>query len=174
MNKHVVGLSISAAVLLSACGTMYRTPCCTAFTADQVPTMVSQPQRIQAVGHGSMGNYSQYTIGQAKLMAMRAAQVDAYRVLAEQVYGYRISGATTVAAFATQNDVVRTYVDTFIRGTRLVSNVSIGDGNFEATVELELPIGFLDCLSQGGQFNRSASGCGAQVPAMASNPSYGY
>jgi hypothetical protein len=79
-------------------------------------------------------------------MAMRAAQIDAYRSLAEQVHGFRVWGNTAVSDFVTQNDSVRTYVDAFIRGARLVGMVSIGDGNFEATVELSLPPNFAYCV----------------------------
>jgi outer membrane protein FlgP len=103
-----------------------------------------------AVGYGALGNYSQYTTGQQKLMAMRAAQVDAYRNLAEQVYGFRVWGNTAVSAFATQNDNVRSYVDSFIRGARVVNTSSIADGNFETTVELEVSQAFLDNLNRQG------------------------
>ena len=109
---------------------------------------VATPRKLTAVGYGAIGNYAQYSTGQQKLMAMRAAQVDAYRNLAEQVYGFRIAGNTAVSAFATQSDTVRTYVDAAIRGARVVSMTSMADGNFEATVELELSPQFFDCLSR--------------------------
>ena len=108
------------------------------------------PVKLLAVGYGALGNYSQYTTGQQKLMAMRAAQVDAYRNLAEQVYGFRVWGNTAVSAFATQNDNVRSYVDSFIRGARVVNTSSIADGNFETTVELEVSQAFLDNLNRQG------------------------
>jgi hypothetical protein len=108
------------------------------------------PAKLQAVGYGAPGSYSQYTHGQQKLMAMRAAQVDAYRNLAEQVYGFRVWGNTSVSAFATQNDTVRTYVDAFIRGARVVNTTAIADGNFEVTVELELSQNFMNCFNSSG------------------------
>jgi hypothetical protein len=115
------------------------------------------PAKLQAVGYGAPGSYSQYTHGQQKLMAMRAAQVDAYRNLAEQVYGFRIWGSTSVSAFATQNDSVRSYVDAFIRGARVINMTAIADGNFEATVELELSQNFLNCFGGSGF-------CGTHIP----------
>lgn len=122
--------------------------------------MVATPSKLVAVGYGAVGNYSQYTHGQQKLMAMRAAQVDAYRNLAEQVYGFRIWGTTAVSAFATQNDAIRTYVDAFVRGARVVNTTSIADGNFEVTVELVLSQQFFDCVEY-------SNNCGtrANVPA---------
>jgi hypothetical protein len=108
---------------------------------------VETPTKFLAVGHGNQGRFSQYNnTGQQKLMAMRAAQIDAYRSLAEQVHGFRVWGNTAVSDFVTQNDGVRTYVDAFIRGARLVNMSAIGDGNYEATVELSLPPEFADCV----------------------------
>jgi len=107
---------------------------------------VSTPAKLTALGYGAPGSFSQFTPGQQKLMAMRAAQVDAYRNLAEQVYGFRVWGNTAVSAFTTQNDNVRSYVDAFIRGARVVNVTPVIDGNFEATVELDVSQNFLDTL----------------------------
>ena len=131
------------------------------------------PVKFTAVGYGAPGAYSQYTHGQQKLMAMRAAQVDAYRNLAEQVYGFRIWGNTAVSAFATQNDSVRSYVDAFIRGAKIVNVTTIADGNFEATVELELSQSFYNCLTKSGScaVRAPVSGC---VAAGCVSTSAGY
>ena len=110
-------------------------------------------QKLTAIGYGNSGSYGQYTSGQAKLMAMRAAKVDAYRNLAEQVQGLRVRGDTAVSAFVAQNDTIRTYVDSFIRGARVVNVMAIADGNYEATVELELTPVFFDCLVSVGHCN---------------------
>ncbi|MDR0715853.1 MAG: LPP20 family lipoprotein [Azoarcus sp.] len=127
--------------------TAARTPVVAVTTPVPPPhSTVETPTRFLAIGHGNQGSYTQYNTGQQKLMAMRAAQVNAYRNLAEQVHGFRIWGNTTVSAFVTQNDIVRTYVDSFIRGARLVNITPIGDGNFEATVELNLPRDFVECV----------------------------
>jgi len=78
----------------------------------------------EAVGAGSGSacelQAAKALFGRCQRLAGRAAQVDAYRNLAEQVYGFRVWGNTTVSAFVTQNDAVRTYVDAFIRGARVV------------------------------------------------------
>ena len=128
--------------------------------SDAAPTT---PVKLLAVGHGSPGAYTQYTHAQQRLMAMRAAQVDAYRNLAEQVYGFRVWGGTSVSAFATQNDTVRSYVDAFIRGARVVNMTSIADGNFEATVELEVSPQFYHCITSQGA-------CGTRPANFGSNP----
>lgn len=117
---------------------------------------LAAPQKILAVGYGAMGIYSsQLTAGQQRLMAMRAARLDAYRNLAEQVSGFRVWGSSSVSAFATQNDNVRTYVDAFIRGARVVNMTITPDGNYEATVELELTPEFAGCVT-----GRATTACG--------------
>lgn len=161
MNLKLIGFSLGVVftAFLSGCAT--QPSCCTTTTQTTCTVNTCQtsaalqattqgPTKLLAVGYGAVGSYSQYTHAQQKLMAMRAAQVDAYRNLAEQVYGFRVWGNTAVSAFATQNDSVRSYVDAFVRGARVVNMTSIADGNWEATVELELSPAFLDCLTRGG------------------------
>jgi hypothetical protein len=128
----------SAAMILGGCAT-----CCTNIPPSP---LVATPNKIQATGYGSQGGFTQYTSGQQKLMAMRAAEVDAYRKLAERVHGFRVTGNTAVSAFATQSDSVRTYVDSFIRGARIVGILAIADGNYEATVELDITPQFISCV----------------------------
>lgn len=139
LNIAAIAIAVSTLVL-SGCTVVPYNNCCTpgAF----------QPHKFVAVGYGAVGgSNSQYTVGQQKLMAMRAAKVDAYRTLAEQVYGFRISGTTSVSAFSTQNDNVRTHVDSFLRGAQVVNMTPVADGNFEATVELEMTPAFFSCFS---------------------------
>lgn len=140
----------SPKINISGLGKSSETPCCTNAAPNTTASAnvvaadpgtccaPPQPLRLRAVGYGATNTFSQYTVGQQKLMAMRAAKVDAYRSLAEQVYGFNIIGQTSVSAFATQNDNVKTFVETFIRGARIIDVTAIADGNFEAVVELEL------------------------------------
>lgn len=129
------------------------------------PPVVMRPQpiKITATGNGSMGHYGQHNAGQQRLMAMRAAKLDAFRNLAEQVYGFQISGSTTLNAFAAQNDVVRAHVEAFMRGAKVVDMTASQDGIYEATVELELPPDFRDCIVRGTCFPQperaAATGC---------------
>lgn len=129
-----------------------------------------QPIKITATGNGSMSHFGNQNSGQQRLMAMRAAKLDAYRNLAEQVYGFQISGSTTLNAFAAQNDNVRAYVEAFVRGAKIVDMTASQDGIYEATVELELPADFRDCIVRGTCFpqpDRSATATGCVGPNCA-------
>ena len=94
--------------------------------------------KLTGVGYGNMGTFEGYTPGQKRLMAMRASKLDAYRALAEQVHGVRVTGNSTVAAMVSQNDSFRVYVDAFVRGAKVVSVTPMAENNYETILELEL------------------------------------
>lgn len=76
---------------------------------------------------------------QAKLLAKRAAQADAYRNLAEQVRGLRITSSTFVKDFVAESDTIATSVDAFLRGAKMVGEPRyMEDGSCEVTMELAL------------------------------------
>lgn len=143
--------------MLIATAVLALAGCVTPWQPGMFPSPGVATARITATGQGSAANYSQYGSGQQRLMATRAAQVDAYRNLAERVRGFRIAGATSVSAFATQSDAVRTYVDAFIHGARVVGVSANPDGTYEATVELEITPQFVACV-------QAPANCGAPPP----------
>src|SRR5688500_9682192 len=55
---------------------------------------------------------------QQKAMSRRAAQLDAYRLLAERIYGLRVTSDTTVRDFVTEDDRIKTHVEALLRGAR--------------------------------------------------------
>lgn len=137
---------IVVAGLLSACastaqesvGQNYAAP------AARMPGAPSKVVRLTALGYGNMGTFDGYTPGQKRLMAMRAAKLDAYRSLAEQVHGVRVTGNSTVAAMVAQNDSFRVYVDAYVRGAKVVSVTPMAENNYETVVELELGNDFFE------------------------------
>lgn len=137
------------------------------------PAPPPPPVKVTAIGHGTVSTqqYSQYNAAQLRAMGMRAAKLDAYRNLAEQVYGFRLSGATTISAFASQRDYVRVYVDAYVRGARVVEVTALPDGSYQAKVEAELPADLHACLVRGDcpQPPKPAAECadGSCVPTSA-------
>jgi hypothetical protein len=73
---------------------------------------------------------------QNKLLARRAAEADAYRKLAEAVYGVQINSTTFVRDFVAESDEIRTGVDTFIKGVRLGPPRYYEDGVCEVDAEV--------------------------------------
>lgn len=113
--------------------------------ADAAAEARPQPTvRLTAIGYGATSSFDGYTPGQRRLMAMRASKLDAYRALAEQIYGVRVVGNSTVSALASQNDGYRVYVNAFVRGSRLISVTPMADGNYETELEIEVNQNFYD------------------------------
>ena len=150
MNARILVVTMSV-VLASGCA--HTTPEVESFQEE------SSSVNLTGVGYGTESSYEGHTDGQRRIMAIRAAKVDAIRTLAEQAYGVRVSGQTTVQAAMVQNDSARVYVDAFIRGARFVQVTSMAQGNYEATAELTLDQHFFKCLR-----SPSRSGCGSQKP----------
>jgi hypothetical protein len=76
---------------------------------------------------------------QAKMMARRAAQVDAQRNLAEQIRGVKITGGTTMQEYEISSDIVATRVKGFLRGAFEVDQKVIEDTQ-SIVVEIELAV----------------------------------
>jgi hypothetical protein len=76
--------------------------------------------------------------GQMRLMARRAAKVDALRNLLEVIYGLQIDSRTKVRDFATESDVIRARLSATIQGAREIDYKVQPDGTAEVTVEVTL------------------------------------
>jgi len=77
------------------------------------------------------------SMAQAKVMARRAAVVDAYRALAEKMYGIKINGRDTVKNMILQNSELRTYISGLIRGANIVEE-DFKDGIYTVTMEVTI------------------------------------
>lgn len=75
---------------------------------------------------------------QEKAMLRRAAQISAYRALAEKIYGLQVTADTTVADLARENDNVGTSVEAMLRGVRLAEPRYYSDGTAEVDGEVTI------------------------------------
>jgi len=121
------------------------------------------PLILRVVGYGAINPKAK---GQSKvqkrLMSIRASRLDAYRAMAERVYGTKISGSSTVRDLVVHNDSFRTYVDTFIHGARVVSSDVLEDGSVETVLEMVIDAGFRNCLTTENSMRFNAD-CRTQV-----------
>jgi outer membrane protein FlgP len=137
--KLVAVLALAAATLLTACGTV-RLPASSAQPAPGAPSAIIT---LSATGYGAVntaacrGDCERVSPAQRKLLAMRASRLDAYRAMAEQVYGVRVEGGSTVGSLALKDDSFKVYIDAFIRGARVTNTALREDGTYETTVEMD-------------------------------------
>lgn len=104
------------------------------------------PMVLRVVGYGAMSSDTKKPEAQRRLMAIRAAKMDAFRSMAERVYGTTIQGNTTVRDMVVENDRLRTVVETYLHGARVVSSDQMPDGTVETLLEMTIDQGFRNCL----------------------------
>lgn len=95
----------------------------------------SGDSKITVQGTGVAPTYAVNAI-QARMLARRAAVVDAYRQLAEMVKGVNVDSETTVENMMVTSDVTKTKVTALIQGARIVSEQAIDGGGYAVTMEL--------------------------------------
>jgi len=121
------------------------------------------PIVVRVTGYSAYEKTEDMTSEPKRLMALRASKLDAYRALAERIYGTGITGTSTVQDFVLKHDGFGTVVDTVIRGARVVSVSEKKGAGFETVLELLLPGDFQDCLTKTNSF-RNGSNCLRPLP----------
>ncbi|WP_253806403.1 LPP20 family lipoprotein [Hydrogenovibrio sp. JE_KL2] len=135
---------------------------------NQQPQPPRQPQliKITGTGFGSESSYEGYTPGQRRLMAIRASKLDAYRSLAEQLYGVKIDSNTQLSTLTARNDNFRARVNAIVKGARVVSVTPMPDNNYETILEVYVDRGF---FNNHFVYTNCPNGSCNQEPVEASN-----
>jgi len=108
-------------------------------TIDNTPVLTqSSIMTLQVEGLG-VAPVNVESIPQAKVMARRAAIADAYRALAEKMYGIRVKGKETVRDLMLKNSEVRTDVYGLIRGA-CIQEESFKNGIYRVVMSLKLNV----------------------------------
>jgi outer membrane protein FlgP len=108
------------------------------------------PLIIRVTGYGAMSNEKNMSEAQRRLLAIRGSRIDAYRAMAERVYGTMVEGSTSVRDMVVESDRLRTWVDTSLQGARVVSSDVLPDGSVETVLEMVIDQGFRNCLQTRG------------------------
>jgi len=87
---------------------------------------------------------------QARLMALRAARLDALRNLLEQSYSVTVISDSAVQDYVLKNDSIKAKVDGFIKGAWVSEERLLADGSYEVEMEIGLGIGFRRMLLEQG------------------------
>jgi len=75
---------------------------------------------------------------QARPMALRAAQLDAYRNLLEIIKGVRVDATTEIRDYTTASDTIRAQVEGMVKGAQILKRDYMSDGTVEVTVRMSL------------------------------------
>jgi len=90
---------------------------------------------IRATGEGVIDKKNA-NAAQAKLMATRAAELDAKRKLAEMIGGLSLQSNTTVGGYLGKNDQVRVQMDAVVDGAGVTGKPEVGTDTVRVTVEI--------------------------------------
>ena len=111
-------------------------------SAVQATAAISQPKvkvvpTITGMGYASVSSQPAKSVNQRRLMAIRAARLEAMRNLTEQVHGMKINSRTTIIDAIVQNDSLRATVDGLIVGAKTVRINPMGSDTYDVVLELD-------------------------------------
>ena len=72
------------------------------------------------------------------LMAIKASKLDAYRELAEQVFGQKVDGEQEWANLILTNNQLKSSVEGVIRGARVLKSYPVGEDTYATELELDM------------------------------------
>lgn len=98
---------------------------------------VRASEKITATGYAVIAVQPSDDPAQRRLLAIRASKLDAYRTLAEQVYGQYVDSQTTIGDLALQNDSFRSKVEGVVYGAELESIDPLGGDTYAVTLTLD-------------------------------------
>ena len=146
INRRIVPLSLLA-LALSACQTIPLNsayapgaPADAAPEASMIGPLIENRETIVATGYAVISMQNHKNPSQQRLLAIRASKLDAYRNLAEQVYGQYLDSSTTISEMVVMSDVFRAKVEGVIYGAKLVSITPVGDDTYETTLSLDYSV----------------------------------
>jgi hypothetical protein len=103
---------------------------------------------LVAVGYASISEQKGRNDEEKRVRAMRASKIDAYRELAEQIYGMRVSGRADLEDQRLGVERTSGAVDGVIRGAEVIRSYPVGDSY---VTELQLDIDKMDRLRDYGE-----------------------
>lgn len=106
-------------------------------TATGTTSEFAEDKKIVAVGYAVIDVQKGQTHAQRRLMAIRASKLDAYRNMAEQVYGIFIETTSQMADLALESENTRGRVQGLVYGSQLVSIRPLGRESYETTLSLD-------------------------------------
>ena len=108
-----------------------------AASAGLMKPLLERRDSIISTGYAVIGVQNNKNGPQQRILAIRAAKIDAYRGLAEQVYGLYLDANTQVSDLTVMSDTFRTRVEGVIYGATLTSINPLNNDTYEVTLSLD-------------------------------------
>jgi outer membrane protein FlgP len=95
------------------------------------------PASLTGRGFSQVAGQPGHTLNEKRLMAIKAARLEALRDLTEQIHGIRISANSLLRDAVMRNDTLSAHVDGALRGARTVAIEPRGEDGYAVTMELD-------------------------------------
>jgi hypothetical protein len=92
---------------------------------------------LKGVGFSQIAGQPGKTVNEKRLMAIRAARMDALRDLTEQIHGIRLSATTSVRDAVVTDDRLAAVVEGTLRGARTVRVTPKGSDSYEVEMQID-------------------------------------
>lgn len=122
---------MAVVVVLSGCSSIFD---------KQVEWEIIEPETypvLSAVGYAPISEQKGGTQTTKSLLAIKASKLDAYRELAEQVYGQKVDGKQSLANLVLIDNRLKASVEGVIRGARVVKSYPVGEDSYATELELD-------------------------------------
>ena len=147
MKAHTKKLYKNIAAAFLACGIAFAPMACVDAASNDLlaAVMTSSPANgisyengvVTVVGEG-VAPQNAVNMAQGRIMARRAAVVDAYRQLAESISGVKVDSETTVENAIAQSDITKTKVAAVIKGAQVTHEEITPDGGYRVTMTVSM------------------------------------
>ena len=104
---------------------------------EKLPVKVVKIPTLTSVGFASVSVQPGKSTNQKRILAIKAARLDALAKLTEQIHGIQISGSTKISEAIVQNDSLRADIQGVILGARTVKVDPTTSDTFQVTVEID-------------------------------------
>ena len=109
-------------------------------SVERLPVKVVEIPTITGVGFSAVSIQPGKNLNQKRIMAIKAARLDALRQLTEQIHGIQLTGSTKIAEAIVQSDTLRADIQGVILGARTVKIEPSSSDTYEVVVEIDRPL----------------------------------
>ncbi len=144
MRKLNLALLAFLALSVAGCGTNFLTSTTLSKNLYYTDTGVNEPDEfpiLRASGYAVVSRQKGPSETEKQIQAMRASKIEAYRELAEQLYGLRIKGSTVLIDTKERSDSVTTKIDAIVQGARVIRQYPLADA-YVTELELDTQVVF--------------------------------
>lgn len=106
-------------------------------SVEKLPVKTVEIPTITGIGFSSVSIQPGKSINQKRILAIKAARLDALRQLTEQIHGIQINGNTKIAEAVVQSDTLRADLQGVIVGARTVKIEPNSSDTYQVVVEVD-------------------------------------